>query len=181
MFLGEFADVLYPQTDGKDCIVDVIYSENFESIKTLNTVSWICNKIRGFQTEYNMAEENYLNHINSHPEERYKGDYLRVYTDSCMTDIISLSDRSNDVRVRVQETPFGLKPVKESYQKPRYNLGKWTFNYFRNILNNGGETDYHIDSTLIYGKYIVSRFIFDRNTNFKFEDVTLNVNNDYNV
>ena len=81
----------------------------------------------------------------------------------------------------MQETPFGLKPVKESYQKPRYNLGKWTFNYFRNILNNGGENDYHIDSTLIYGKYIVSRFIFNRNTNFKFEDVTLNVSNDYNI
>lgn len=176
-----FTDALYPKTEGKDCIVDVIVNDNFEVVKTLNAISWICNKIDGFKTQYNMAEENYQNNINANPEERYKGDYLRLYSDSCMTDLIALSDRTNDARLRDSVTPYPIINNSDSYTKVRYNLGKWTFNYFRNILNNGSEDNYHIDSTLIYGKYIVARFVFGRTINFKFEDVTLNVTNDYNV
>lgn len=167
-----------------NCIVDVIYNDRFEAIKTLNVIGWICNKVIGFNAPITnnpktllMAEEQFEL---DNPEKRYKGEYLRLYTDSCVTELIDISDRSNDSNLL----------NKDSYTQVRYNLGKWTFNYFRNILNNFVEENedvppflqsYNHDSTLIYGKYIVARFIFNRTTNFKFEDVTFNVTNDYNV
>lgn len=173
----EIEDILYPNysrisgTDTiHDCVVDIIYNDRFESIKTLNAISWICNKIVGFNAEVNMAEEAYENN-NTNPEERYKGDILRLYTDSCMTDDISLIGRSNDSI--------------NDYKNVRYNQGKWTYNYFRNIIHRSndqiGNRPFRQDDTLIYGKYIVARFIFNRTVDFKFEDVTVNTSNDYNV
>ena len=168
-------DTLYPihTSNGSkhgNCIIDVIFNDRFENIKTLNTIQWICNEVLGFDSTINMAEENFRNN-DTNPEERYKGDIIRIYTDSCMTDEISLTGRSNDSI--------------NDYEKVRYNLGKWTFNYFRNILhrsnNQIGTRPFRQDDTLIYGKYIVARFIFNRTTDFKFEDVTFITSNDYNV
>lgn len=179
-----YNDTLYPSITNS-CIVDVIYNDRFEAIKTLNSISWICNKIVSFSAPISnnpksllVAEENFEI---TNPEVRYKGNKLRIYTDSCATESINIVPRSND-------SPIGDA---KSYTRVRYNLGKWTFNYFRNILNipnEETETDippflqnYGQDSSLIYGKYIVARFVFNRTTNFKFEDVTFNVTNDYNV
>jgi len=168
-------DTLYPihTSNGSkhgNCIIDVIFNDRFENIKTLNTIQWICNEVLGFDSTINMAEENFRNN-DTNPEERYKGDIIRIYTDSCMTDEINLTGRSNDSI--------------NDYEKVRYNLGKWTFNYFRNILhrsnNQIGTRPFRQDDTLIYGKYIVARFIFNRTTDFKFEDVTFITSNDYNV
>ena len=173
---------VYPKHNIEDCVVDVIFNDNFEVIKTLNTIEWICNKIMGFDTEINMAEETFsVTDI----ENRYKGDYLRLYSDSCMTDELDIRTRSNDERLRNTLEPFNFKPAVDSYKQVRYNLGKWTFNYFRNILNrNQNPTSPRTltrDDTLIYGKYFVARFVFDRTVDFKFEDVTFNISTDYNV
>ena len=109
------------------------------------------------------------------PKHAYKGEVLRIYSDSVKTPAIDISDKTNE---------HSIQQV-ASYDRPRYNLGKWTFNYFRNILNRDenpinprvfGEQD-----TLLYGKYFVARFIFNRTTNFKIEDVTFEISNDYNV
>ena len=174
--IGEYEDLaiqdtLYPYDNG-NCIVDVIYNENFEVIKTINTLSWICNEITSVDSTINMAEETFTN---APIEKRYKGDKLAIYTDSCYSDTIILNDRSND---------YSLSSV-NSYKKARYNLGKWHFNYFRNILNRVDEPisprTLTKEDTLIYGKYIVASFTFNRSTNFKFEDVTFNITTDYNV
>ena len=61
---------------------------------------------------------------------------------------------------------------------PRHNLGQWTFNYFRNILNNNDITNSNSpadNKSLIYGKYIVVRFVFSNIDNFKLEDITFNI------
>ena len=177
------ANNLYPKHSDENCIVDVILNDRFESIKTLNSLAWICNKIVGFNANYNMAEESY--EIGSNPEERYKGNYLRIYTDSCMTDIIDISGRSNDARLRHNESPYSIVSNANSYRQVRYNLGKWTYNYFRNILYRSndqlGTRPFRQDDTLIYGKYIVARFIFNRDVDFKFEDVAFNVSIDNNI
>lgn len=165
-----------------DCIVDVIFNDRFEAIKTLNVLSWICNEIVKFDSTLNMAEETFTNEP---VEIRYKGNELTIYTDSCATDTIDISNRSNDTRLRQSEAPFDLKPFANSYKEVRYNLGKWTFNYFRNILNrtNNPISPRKLDGedTLVYGKYIVARFVFYQNVNFKFEDVTFFTDNNYNV
>ena len=175
-----FEDKLYPTGSNKECIIDVIYNDNFEAIKTLNAISWVCNEVKDFIEETNKSTEDMLvaeewfNHKHA-----YKGEALRIYSDSVKTPAIDIAhethDRSND---------YSIQQV-TSYDRPRYNLGKWTFNYFRNILNRDedpthprvfGEQD-----TLLYGKYFVARFIFNRTTNFKIEDVTFEISNDYNV
>lgn len=175
-------DNLYPayniDDDGaiKASIVDIIFNTSYETIKALNNISWVCNNIIKF-TEIgqdingidNMAEEN----LNS----EYKGDYLRLYTDTTATDLINLSGRSNDEHLINQNVLN-----EDSYKLPRYNKGRWNLNYFRNILNttqthfnknNYRDSDNH---SLIYGKYIVARFIFDNSVNdFKFENIEFNV------
>ena len=173
---------VYPKHETEDCIVDVIFNDRFEGIKVLNTIEWICNKIVGFDSDFNMAEETFAV---IPPENRYKGDYLTLYSDSCRTEQFDIATRSNDTRLKDNLAPFAIKPKVDSYKQVRYNLGKWTFNYFRNILNRGenpvsGRT-LGRDDTLIYGKYFVARFVFSRNINFKFEDVTFNVTDEYNA
>lgn len=65
----------------------------------------------------------------------------------------------------------------ESYEYPRFNLGFWTLNYFRNTLNkpDTSQNNYGLDDTLIYGKYFVVRFIFNATNNFKLENLSLNL------
>lgn len=173
---------VYPTHDVEDCIVDVIFNDRFEVIKTLNVLQWVCNRIEGFDTQINMAEETFS--IDPY-EDRYKGDYLRLYSDSCMTDKIEIKARSNDERLRTPLEPFGLKPKYDTYTQVRYNLGKWTYNYFRNILNRKKSPitprTLTEEDSLLYGKYFVARFIFSRNINFKFEDVSFFTSSEYDV
>jgi len=165
-----------------DCIVDIIFNSNYESIKTLNVLGWVCNEVRAFDNTINMAEESFTNNP---IELRYKGDELTIYTDSCLTAAVDISGRTNDIALEDIHDQFRLKPFPDSYKQVRYNLGKWSFNYFRNILhrsdNQIGDRPFRQDDTLVYGKYIVARFVFHRNTNFKLEDVTFYVDNNYNV
>ena len=56
-----------------------------------------------------------------------------------------------------------------NYTKPRWNVGKWNFNYFRNTRPN--------TNSYIYGKYFVLDFVF-RNyngENIEIEDISVNV------
>lgn len=171
-----FEDKLYPTGENKECIIDVIYNEGFEAIKTLNAISWVCNKVKDFLEEVTTPNEDMLVAEEwFDPMHSYKGEVLRIYSDSVKTPAIDISDKTNE---------HSITQV-ASYDRPRYNLGKWTFNYFRNILNRNqdptlprvfGEQD-----TLLYGKYFVARFIFNRAINFKIEDVTFEISNDYNV
>lgn len=235
-------DSLYPcytsSRDGNKCaIVDIIFNENYEATKVLNSVNWICSLIKGFGDNWNsllklintptklfvtdneiqpasnmqsvpnasaevrvdkdtvyqrdsqvvnmnsrdirdsfMAEEN-LNR-------NYPGCELRIYTDSSATPLMSISPKSNDYSI---SNP-------ESYKLPRYNLGKWSLNYFRNILDTTNLFGYlnsyddgrrtapqspqyiSDESSLIYGKYFVARFIFDITDDFKFENLSFNTN-----
>lgn len=172
-----FEDKLYPTGANKECMIDVIYNDNFESIKTLNAISWVCNEVKDFleeatdnATEDMLVAEEWFDHKHS-----YKGEVLRLYSDSVKTPAIDISDKTNDKSIQQVS----------SYDRPRYNLGKWTFNYFRNILNRDEDPTHPRvfggQDTLLYGKYFVARFIFNRTTNFKIEDVTFEISNDYNV
>lgn len=199
-------DNLYPNKDGfffnqhgiqfdsseKCSIVDIIFKEEYANVKTLNALSWVCNKILGFNSTDNLhklfvAEENL---------QPYAGGFLRLYTDSTATNLLEIYDSTNPYALRTVKNPddsskliklreeqranYGPAPYVNlaSYKYPRYNLGQWTFNYFRNILNNNDITDSKSmadQQSLIYGKYIVARFIFSNIDNFKLEDITFNI------
>ena len=94
-------------------------------------------------------------------------------------------------------------PNPNSWQYPQYNCGVWSMNYFRDVLNTGDIFNYKApknkitggsghsettnltpkiqrenltqESSLIYGKYFVLRFIFN-NKNFKLENIIVKMN-----
>lgn len=156
-------------------IIDVMFNTSYELVKTLNSISWICGKVTDFNNDedVNLAEE-LLDYS-------YKGDYVQIYTDSCATDQIPLRGRSNDTSIDVTnpDTVYA-KFDADSYLKPYFEKGRWNLNYFRDIknitktLNVGRETYISDDNSLIYGKYIVCRFIFESGNNFKFENLFVN-------
>lgn len=178
----KYAPALFPNYKLNDeycAIVDVIIMSNFNDIKVLDSINWICSNI----STYNESNSNIT--ISTRLAEElldrdYAGDYLLIYSDSCSTELIDIQNRANDVSIT---TANKRNPNIDSYKRPRYNLGTWSLNYFRNILNTNDVFKYGLSSnnsdnkSLMYGKYFVARFVFDSNNNFKLENVTLNINN----
>ena len=91
---------------------------------------------------------------------------MRIYTDTCATDLFDFQKISND---------YPITNI-DSYMFPRFNQGFWTYNYFRNIKNaHANKTTYSDQHSLIEGKYVVVRFVFDKE--FKLETLSLNYSN----
>lgn len=148
-----------------DSIVDIINNSNYEDVKTLNAINWCGNKItsefrnidKSNDVTFNMVEE-----VN----DTVPCKYIRIYSDTCMSDLLPCIARSNDKSISSTD-----------YTKyPFYNQGTWSFNYFRNILNakNNRNPLSGDNNSLIEGKYFVVRFVFD--TDFKLETLYLNIN-----
>lgn len=179
-------------------VIDIIFNAEYEFIKVLDSISWICSEIDS--THIAPTTEGYLFLAEETLNRNYPGNKLRIYTDSCSTDLIDIVKSSNAYDLYKQlithsdpeeyeevdaldktKTHNITNNISESYKFPRYNLGKWSFNYFRDILNvvgphNTGVSD---NSSLLYGKYFIFRFIFDCDVNFKFENLSININNNY--
>lgn len=149
-----------------DSIVDVIDNNNYENVKTLNSINW-CSRI--IKSEYEDVDKNDYDSIKMAEDintfEPCKG--IRVYTDTCMTPITDCTKVSNNYNISSSS----------SYMYPRYNQGVWTHNYFRNIQNANNNTNRYIsdENSLIEGKYFVVRFFFDKE--FKLETLSLNYRN----
>ncbi len=149
-----------------DSIVDVIDNINYEIVKTLNSISWSGFKVK---EEFKLQDENDITTTMIAEDINFEipCKSIRIYTDSCMTPIIDCQYKSNNSSI----SELG------SYKYPRYNQGKWSLNYFRNILNAKNHINpYSSDNnSLIEGKYFVVRFVFD--TDFKLETLTINYDN----
>ena len=183
-------------------IVDVIFNAGYETVKTLNNIEWCGSIIDKIFKEIDNTDITTLM-IAEPTQENHPCTYLRIYSDTCLTDLIDCRQRSNDNRLdRATQQPNKnlIHNQLDSYKYPRYNQGKWTLNYFRNILNandldksnenydNGRNHDntslvdnrfkYISDQhSLIEGKYFVIRFIFDDNADFRLESLTINGTN----
>lgn len=136
--------------------VDILINAEYEKIKTLDSITWICSGIKDLQktpTEYdNLAED-----ISDNP---YPGNLMIIYTDTCVSNPITL--QSSTLRTIKDYT-------KGDYKSPVYNLGKFSVNYFRNTKFG---TD--VEQTLMYGKYFGVRIFFDTNAHTnKFDDFKL--------
>ena len=97
-------------------------------------------------------------------------DYIRVYSDSCCTELNNIN----------HEDHYNDKPLDPNvYKHPSYNQGVWSYNYLRNILDNKNTKQngnlISDESSLIYGKYFVVRFVFEQGRKFKLENVIFNV------
>lgn len=170
-------------------IVDIIYNANYETIKTLDSISWISKFVdKEFTNKFGDIDFRLDSPMTKMAEciEDYNDipmSSLMVYSDTCMSEVIAFKDRSNNYSI----------DYLESYKYPRYNQGKWSANYFRNIEHTTDIFNYeqkyddgrnHSEikpdfisnvNSLIEGKYFVTRFCFDRE--FKFENITLNFTN----
>lgn len=157
-----YNNLLCPNNCEDYSVIDVIYNENYEHIKTLDYLNWICNAISDTDNSFELlAEDNFNSKVITDNSIPYKGNKIQIYTDVCSTakvDIVAES-QTNDI---------------EDYSTPRFNNGIWSWNYFR---NRQSDANYESDNdSLIHGKYFVARFIFDKdNYNFKLENVTFNV------
>lgn len=130
-------------------IIDVIFNQTYEKIQVLNAINWICSKIGNQIISFinNNGEENHIDYV---------GDVVRIITDSTDTGYLDLTQGNpkNDIA---------------DYDKPRDNVGIWTFNYFRDVKQNEQNP---LERSLIYGKYFIIRFILSGN--FKFENIFIN-------
>ena len=148
-----------------DSIVDIINNSNYEDVKTLNAINWCGNKITSEFRNIDKSNDVTLNMVEE-VNDTVPCKYIRIYSDTCMSDLLPCIARSNDKSISSTD-----------YTKyPFYNQGTWSFNYFRNILNakNNKNPLSGDNNSLIEGKYFVVRFVFD--TDFKLETLYLNTN-----
>ena len=191
-----YVDLSNPDKLIPAAIIDIIFNDNYELIKTLDSISWICSEID--ETHIVPPGDTHLFLAEEKLNRTYPGTTLRIYTDSCASEIINILKASNSYDLYKQKIGntdkyeeidaldknkphLPTSVISESYKLPRYNLGKWSFNYFRNILNTDGiySTGISDNSSLLYGKYFVFRFVFSNNINFKFENFSVNISNNY--
>ena len=179
---------LYPTiniNDNPAAIIDVIFNDSYERVKTLNSISWIGKEFNKIITEgptdfnfINVAEENICN--------KQCVKHITIYSNSCLTNTIAtdgngydynlFKDKDEiDIRRKDRDNkglnyPSELSISENAYKLPVYNNGVWSLNYFRNTLNKDKITS---EQSLVYGNYIVVRFILDNN--FKIENIIFNV------
>lgn len=182
--------------------LDLIVNVEYEKIKVLNYLNWICSDVQHYTITNNfVAEESNI---------KYPADKIRIYTDSTYTDLIEFFDNngnlliSNDQR-NINNLTGNIQANPNSWQYIRDNCGIWSMNYFRDVkqlsdkndLFDYKDPDNHIignpgdsettdltpktprlnltqESSLIYGKYFIVRFVY-YNRNFKLENLKLNM------
>lgn len=178
-------DTIYPtivtidnNIEYNNSYIDVIVVNNFELVKVLDFINWCLTIPKDFVADAavdegsNTADVYYncdLYHMKrdiepasseTDPYNKENAKSILIYSDSAVTDEISLNTSSNDKAL----------DTTENYEKVRYNAGVWSINYFRNIKSKDEQ-----EKTLIYGKYFVVRFVFNPKR-FKFEALTLKLN-----
>ena len=177
--------------------IDVICNSNYEKVKTLNYIKWICRALDSFSLSVSTVS------LSEQSIKEYGGSNIRIYTDSTFTELLTLIDGNGDPiisnDINNHELILNGNVNNQFNEYPRNNKGIWTWNYFRDVKNISDEFLYrnepsltdiqnpfditpyeqrkklNHDSSLIYGKYFVVRLMFDRN--FKFENIILNMSN----
>jgi hypothetical protein len=132
--------------------LDVIYNEAYTHVKSLEFISYVLSEVIDYFSHINQAEEC--------SNKKYSGYQCIIYTDSTYSGLLDINTAN-------------LKNQFNNYKYPYFDKGKWNFNYFRNYIERPN-ADLR---SLIYGKYIVIRFIFnnDSGIKFKLEDVDFKV------
>lgn len=131
-------------------VVDIIFNMAYEVTKSLEFITYILSKENEHKPE---DDENYdwFGEIVSDntleaklfDNDKYSGNELRIYTDSCDSGILDIDINSLDTQNRGENLNKEYEVVKENelhlsnaYKYPYYDKGLWNLNYFRNLINN---------------------------------------------
>ena len=144
-----------------DACIDVIFNEDYDKPKVINSLNYIsarCGSLYNPNDERLAEPSEYNSNISG-------VETIRIYTDSCDTKDINIyqEDANN---------------INDSYKLPYYDKGVWNFNYFRDLLHNKASMKDSDNTSLMYGRFFVVRFIFRNDTvsKFRFEDVNVFTN-----
>lgn len=143
------------------CFVDVAFTNDYETIKSLENISYTLNEIVN-KTNINNPMEEFLNR-------RFSGDSLEIYTDETSTGELDINTDNNTNKFN-------------NYAYPYFEKGKWNLNYFRNKIKDKPTTEekenrtYSDNHSIIYGKYFGIRFIFNNDKKIKFDTLDININ-----
>ena len=152
-----FPTFAFNETKNKS-YVDIIFNETYEVVKVLNSIHYVLNEIKSKFDSIIVSEENL--------ERRFSGDEMRIYTDETNT---------LDFNINIEKDKVNAV---ELYDLPAFEKGKWNLNYFRDVVNNVGFQANESESDnrrLIYGKYIVVRFIFHNDRKVKLDNVDVDI------
>lgn len=186
--------------------VDIICNNDYDNVKVLDYVSWICKKVlnpyREIQTnefvetddnsqliQMNVAEEDEIDYpaqgILIYSNLTAKGTtYFKFNTVAELNAILKENRRLYAEQGLYDATQGQYGSLKPRYM-PCFQLGHWNYNGFRNDLDNNdvtgtGYPQTHSDNkSLLYGNYFVVRLIFDVGVNFKLKDLMFAINNSY--
>uniref|UniRef100_A0AAU8MHD5 Stabilization protein n=1 Tax=Geladintestivirus 4 TaxID=3233136 RepID=A0AAU8MHD5_9CAUD len=179
-------------------IFDVIFNEYYSVPKCINSISYILNKIYAYgSAQITRMAEQVMGNGTYGDINHFSGNKLRIYTDSNDTGDLDIS--TNDI---INNDKVNREQVVD-YKHPYFDKGVWNFNYIRNYISKellGEEIaqrygkkyseltdnekikvdmmlkDVSDQRNLVYGRYFVTRFLFDNvdNIPFKFEDININ-------
>ena len=127
--------ITFDEINSANACVDVICNTEYEVVKTLNYISWICSEVQQYgRSENNVSEEI----INRH----YPAHKIRIYSDSTETSLFALLDSNGNPKIanenRNIDSYGNIRPNSRNWQYPQYNCGIWSMNYFRDIKNCAG-------------------------------------------
>ena len=137
--------------------INIVFNISSDIIKILAYIEYLFN--RSYNRFYPTAPPN---NVEAQFNRSYSGDYITINSEACTSDRLDISLPNRDLGVIADNQYM-------NYTKPRWNVGKWNFNYFRNTRPNA--------NSYIYGKYFVLDFVF-RNyngENIEIEDISVNV------
>ena len=166
--------------------VDVICNINPEQAKSLESINYILNEFKVKFNSMNPAEQ-LLNR-------RFSGNSIILYTDETYTGAIDINDGGNTNNYNAYKLP--------TFQKGHWEFNYFRDNCtnslengkFKALVFNKDKNEYELkevtdkdiielynkihsdNKSLIYGKYIVARFIFNNDKRIKFEGITFITN-----
>lgn len=189
-------DAIFPGYGSNTSYVEIIYSDNYPLVKALDSINYSLYQTN-HSKEFPLFEES-----DSSKNNEYSGNGLVLYSDSCYSGLLDIHVDSEDLnKLNKYKFPYYNKgqwelnyfrnnnpsdefELKEGYTiVPVYknNNSNLTFvnkqinleEYKRKLYGDKSPID-TTEPRLIYGKYIVARFVFT-NADYKFEDVSFNV------
>ena len=127
--------ILFNEVKSANACVDIIVNTQYEAIKALNYISWICSEIQRYGSFENSVAEEVL-------DRKYPGTRLRIYSDATKTSLFELLDFYGNPKIANENRNIDVSgnpsPNSRNWQYPQYNCGIWSMNYFRDIENCAG-------------------------------------------
>lgn len=184
--------------------LDIIYNNDYNNAKSLESINYILNY---FDNRYSLNANNIYNVAEDGLRRRYAGYYLDVYTDETQAINLKLSDDSENNRdtfnhyndykfAKFDKGSWNFNYFRNGFNRGNTELSEIELVRACNYIYYNPSTkqnEVHViteeelkksplyksdNRSLIYGKYIVTRFIFDNDDaahRFKLENITFNI------